>query len=290
MSTGAVAETLYIYSCGCRPPRFRVPLAKRWKNGHVQHQIFLLRELVKRDFKGRYAGSLLGFFWSFVQPLWQLLLFSFVFATVMKIPLTGQRTENFAIFLFCGILPWMAIHEGVLRASTAVTDNASLVKKLNFPSQILVVTVVLAALVHEAIAASVFVVFLAAAGDLSWANLPYLLLALPLQLALTLGLGLLLCPVHVFFRDTAQVLGMFFVGWFYFTPIVYPMSMVPFEFRPFLELNPLTALVGLYRLAFLGGELGSVDGLEILIGAALLLPFLGGWIFFRLKASLVDEL
>lgn len=256
----------------------------------MKHQLFLLRELVKRDFKGRYAGSLLGFFWSFVQPLWQLLLFTFVFATVMRVPLHGQQTQSFATFLFCGILPWMAIQEGVLRASTAITDNANLVKKLSFPSQILVLTVVLAALVHEGIAASVFIVFLIWRGELSFTSLPLLLLAIPLQVALTLGFGLLLSPIHVFFRDTAQVLGMLLMGWFYLTPIVYPLELVPPILQPLLEMNPLTALVSLYRAAFLGGDLVSIDGLGVLAGTALLLLCLGGWLFARLKTSLVDEL
>jgi hypothetical protein len=143
----------------------RWPGARRAES--LRGHLFLLRELVKRDFKGRYAGSVLGFFWSFVQPLWLLLLFSFVFATVMRISPVGERTDNFGVFLFCGLLPWMAIHEAVLRGSTAITDNAELVKKLRFPSQILVLAVALAAFLHELIALAVFVVVLAALGELS---------------------------------------------------------------------------------------------------------------------------
>src|SRR6476661_5033402 len=126
----------------------------------LRHHFFLLKELVKRDFQGRYAGSLLGFVWSFVQPLWMLLLFTFVFSSVMRISPTGIHTRNFAIFLFSGLLPWMALQEGVSRAATAITDNASLVKKLRFPAEILVVAVVLAALLHEAIAALIFLAVL----------------------------------------------------------------------------------------------------------------------------------
>src|SRR3954470_17371946 len=161
----------------------------------VRHHFFLLRELVKRDFQGRYAGSALGLVWSFVQPLWMLLLFTFVFSTVMKISPVGERTGSFAVFLFCGLLPWMALQEGALRASTAITDNSSLVKKLRFPAEILVLAVVLAALLHEAIAALIFLVVVAVLGDLTWSGLPLLLLALPLQIALTVGLGLLLGSV-----------------------------------------------------------------------------------------------
>jgi homopolymeric O-antigen transport system permease protein len=256
----------------------------------MRHHLFLLRELVKRDFQGRYAGSVLGLVWSFVQPLWMLLLFSFVFSTVMKIPLTGQRTSNFAIFLFCGLLPWIALQEGVSRSSTAITDNANLVKKLSFPAEVLVLAVVLAALLHEAIAAVIFLVALVATGGLAWQGLPLLLVAVPLQLALTLGLGLLLSSIHVFFRDTAQVLGMVFTGWFYLTPIVYPLNLVPERFRPWIELNPLTALVGLYRQGLLGRELVLVPGTAALAVVAALFLAAGLWLFRRLKPAFVDEI
>src|SRR5436305_11170330 len=141
----------------------------------ARRHLFLLKQLVKRDFQGRYAGSLLGFVWSFVQPLWMLLLFTFVFSTVMRVRLTGGHTQHFSIFLFSGLLPWMALQEGVLRSSTAVTDNASLVKKLRFPAEILVLAVVLAALLHEAIAAVIFLGVVAVLGDLAWRGLPFLL-------------------------------------------------------------------------------------------------------------------
>src|SRR6185295_15942356 len=108
---------------------------------------------------------------------WQLLLFSFVFSVVLRVSPEGERTEHFWVFLFCGLLPWMAVQEGVLRGATAVTDNAHLVKKLRFPAEILVLTAVLAALAHEAIAAVVFLVAHVAVGELSPATLPWLLVA-----------------------------------------------------------------------------------------------------------------
>ena len=256
----------------------------------MRHHLFLLKELVKRDFQGRYAGSALGLVWSFLQPLWMLLLFTFVFSTVMKISLAGARTGHFAIFLFSGLLPWMAVQEGVSRASTAITDNSSLVKKLRFPAEILVLAVVLAALLHEAIAALIFLGVLGFLGELAWGGLPLLLLAVPLQIALTLGLGLLLGAVNVFFRDIAQVLGMVFTGWFYLTPIVYPAAAVPARFRGWIELNPLTALVELYRQSFLGGAPALVPGTGALALAAAVLLCAGFLLFRRLKAAFVDEI
>jgi len=256
----------------------------------VRSHFFLLRELVRRDFQSRYAGSALGLAWSLVQPLWTLLLLTFVFSTVMKISPVGSRTGHFAIFLFCGLLPWMALQEGVLRASTSITDNSSLVKKLRFPSEILVLSVVLSALLHEAIAGVIFLGVLAALGELRWGGLPLLLLAVPLQIALTVGLGLLLGTLHVFFRDVAQVLGMILMGWFYLTPIVYPASLVPERFQAWIELNPLTALVGLYRQALLEGEVSWVPGTVSLTLTAAVLLSAGLWIFASLKPAFVDEI
>lgn len=263
----------------------RPPAASAW----LRHG-FLLRELVARDFRGRYAGSLLGLLWSFVHPLWLLALYSFVFAVVLEVSLLGERTETFGIFLFAGLLPWTAMHEGVLRGATAITDNAPLVKKVRFPSGILVLTVVIAALLHQAIGLGLFLVVLAAMGELSAAGLPLLLVAVPLQAALTLGLALGLAAVNVFFRDVPQVLGLVLNAWFFLTPIVYPLHLVPGWFRPWIELNPLTVLVELYRQALLGGALVLPDGLAALAATSLVILCAGSWTFRRLRPQLVDEI
>lgn len=253
-------------------------------------RLFLLGELVRRDFRARYAGSLLGFLWSFAQPLWQLLLFTFVFSGVLRVSLQGERTGNFALYLFCGLLPYMALNEGVTRASTAVTDNAPLVKKLRFPLALLVVTVVTTALLHEAIALAVFLVVLAVLGEGSLQSLPLLALALPLQLGLTLGMGLLLATLQVFVRDTAQALGLLFTALFYFTPIVYPLAMVPDRYRPWLELNPLTPLVEIYRSALIGGDLPSLGALSPLLLATATALVVGVTVFRKCSTAFADEL
>ena len=254
------------------------------------HQIFLLREFVRRDFESRYAGSMLGLLWSLLVPGWQLFLFSFVFATVLKISLVGERTDNFGIFLFCGLMPWLALHEGLSRGATAIVDNASLVKKIQFPSEVLVLAMVLGAVLQQGINTIVFLAVLAMLGKLHLSGLPILLLALPLQVALTLGLGLLVATVNTFVRDVAQVLGMILTGWFYLTPVVYPLATVPEKWRHLLELNPLTGLVQLYRAAFLGGELPAASTLAPLLVAAPVALAVGLWIFRSSKARFADEL
>lgn len=256
-----------------------------------QH-LFLLKELVKRDFQGRYAGSLLSFLWSFFQPLWLLVLFSVVFGVILEIKLdrAGAGTDSFGIFLFCGLMPWMAIHEGLTRSTTAITDNSELVKKLRFPSEILVLSVVLGALLHQAIAGAIFVVVLAVIGELAWLNLPWLAVAVPLQVMLTLGLGLVAASAHVFFRDTSQVLGMLLTAWFYLTPIVYPMTMVPEQLEPWIAANPLTPLVGLYRMGLLGRDFAFGPSAVALAAVSITLVLLGLWLFHRLRPAFVDEI
>ncbi len=259
---------------------------KTWSTSHL----FVLKELVKRDFRGRYAGSVLGFAWSFVQPLWQLVLFSFVFSVVLKVSPAGERTQSFGVFLFCGLLPWLAVQEGAMRSATVITDQASLVKKLSFPSEILVASVVLAALLHEAIAVAVFLVVLGLTQGFAPGGLPVLLVAIPLQLCLTLGLGLLFAAVQVFLRDIAQILTMVFGAWFYLTPIVYPLAYVPERWRGWVESNPMTALVQLYRQSFLGQRMALVPGtltLAVVAAGALLA---GIWVFTRLKVTFADQI
>ena len=258
-------------------------------------QLFLLRELVRRDFQGRYAGSLFGFLWSFAHPLWQLLLYSFVFSTVMKVPLYGERTERFWVFMFAAMLPWLAVQEGVSRGATAVTDNAQLIKKVHFPASILVLTVVTTGLIHEGIAAVVFVTVLAGLGDMAWTELPWLFAVIPVQIALTTGLALIMATVHVFFRDTVQVLTMLLTAWFFVTPIVYPMSLVEKHAGGFvvglIELNPLTGIAQVYRRALYGGSEGvGWSSLAVPAVIAMLALALGVWIFRRAQHSFADEI
>jgi lipopolysaccharide transport system permease protein len=209
----------------------------------------------------------------------------------MKVsPVIGERTEHFAIFLFCGLLPWMAMQEGIIRATTSITENAGLVKKMSFPSGLLVWAVVLAALLHEAIALGLFLVVLGVMGELSLSGLWILVVAVPLQVGLTVGLGFLAAAVNVFFRDTAQINGMLLQGWFFLTPIVYPLTIVPEAFVGYMMLNPLAVIVGLYREALLGGTMPALDTLTPLVIATVVALAVGVAVFNRLKPIFADEI
>jgi len=251
---------------------------------------FLLRELVARDLKSRYAGSLFGFFWAFLHPLWQLALFTVVFSYILRIPLVGERTSSFPLFLFAGLLPWLGVQEGVARGTTAIAEGANLVKKLRFPSEILVLGVVLGAFAHQLVALGLFGALQAARGELEPRHLPWLAAGALVQLVLTFGLGMATGALQVYFRDVAQLVGILLPAWFYLTPIVYAPAWVPAAFARWVEYNPLATIVQLYRCALLGSDPPGAASIVIAAAAAGVALLTGTTLFRRLSPGFPDEL
>lgn len=249
-------------------------------------KVFLLKEMVLRDVKARYAGSGLGVAWAFANPLLWMVLYTVVFAEILRVPVP-KGFASFPEFLMAGLLPWMAIQEGISRSASALTDNAALVKKTVFPIETLLLSIVLAAIVTQVIALAVFAVYVALVGHLS----AWVLLALPalaLQALLTFGIGCLAATVTTFVRDTMHAIGIGMTIVFYATPIVYPLSLVPERFRPFIVANPVAHLVDWYRRAFTlhaWPEPSSILYLSVFAAAAALL---GGALFARARPHFAD--
>ncbi len=219
------------------------------KNGAIASKVFLLKEMVIRDVRSRYAGSGLGLLWAFVHPVLWMMLYTAVFSLVLRVP-AGPGYASFPEFLMAGLLPWMAISEGIARSASCLIDNSAMVKKTVFPLETLVLSVVLAAVVNEVIAFFVYAVYVALLGHLQW---PWLLLSVPalfFQILLTFGLGCIAATLTAFLRDTMHAVGIVLTVGFYATPIVYPASLVPARLQPILAVNPVTHLVDLYRRAF----------------------------------------
>jgi ABC-type polysaccharide/polyol phosphate export permease len=237
----------------------------------VARKFFLLKEMVIRDLRSRYAGSGLGLVWSFANPILWMLLYTLVFSVILRVQ-SPAGFAGFPEFLLAGLLPWMAIQEGISRSATALTDNAAMVKKTVFPIETLVLSIVLAAVVNQLIAFAVFAVYLAAIGHLA---LPWVLLAVPalvVQAALTFGLGCLVATVATFVRDVVPVVGIVLTVVFYSTPVVYPAELVPERLRFLIEGNPVAHLTAWYRDAFTLHRLpeaGSVVFLTLFTAAAM---------------------
>ena len=257
------------------------------RTGSVASKLFLLKEMVVRDVRSRYAGSSLGLLWAFAHPILWMLLYTGVFSLVLRVPVEAAYA-SFPEFLMAGLLPWMAIQEGIARSASTLVDNAAMVKKTVFPVETLVLSVVLAAVVNELIALAIFAVYVGLVGHLSLAWLPLLLPALLLQVVMTFGLGCIAATLTAFVRDTAHAVGIALTVVFYATPIVYPASLVPERLRPILEANPLTHLVDVYRRAFTLHEAppaGSVIYLTVFCAAV---GLLGAALFARARPHFAD--
>lgn len=250
---------------------------------------YLIRELVARDIRNRYVGSLMGVFWSILNPLLQLGLYTLVFAGVM-----GQRfdesgsTGRYALFLFAALLPWMTLQEAVNRSAFVFLENSNLIKKVSFPLSVLPFSLCLSSLIHQALGTLVFGVVLAVLGELSWSTLPWLLGLLPLQFLLMYGLGTMVACLNVFFRDVGQVLGVGFTAVFWLTPIVYPPGQAPQSFSWILEANPLTHMVEAYRYALLGQSLPGLAGLAYWAAVSIAFTALGSLMLRRGRGQILD--
>ena len=250
----------------------------------------LIQSLVARELKARYRGSVLGFLWSFVNPLLLLLIYSFVFTVVIERP-QGDGLEPYALFMFCGILPWTWFSSALLESSNVLIAGGNLIRKVLFPAEVLPIVSVFAAMVHFLLGLPILAAFFfyyghpMYASDLLW--LPVIVL---IQLALTLGLSLTVSALTVHFRDIRDLLANLITLWFFASPIIYPLDTVPPGVRPYLELTPFTHLAVAYQeVLFRPGPFTGWARL-LVIGAMSLVVFAFGYLVFdRLRDTLAEE-
>ena len=250
----------------------------------------LIQSLVARELKARYRGSVLGFFWSFVNPLLLLLVYTFVFTVVMP-GARGGGVEPFALFLFCGILPWAWFSSSLLEASNVLIAGGNLIKKVLFPAEVLPIVTVLAGLAHFAFGLPILAGFLAyyrtavAPLDLVW--FPVIVFV---QLLLTTGVALFVAALTVHFRDVRDILQNLLTLWFFATPIIYPIEQVPERIRRWLSLNPFTHLAVAYQeVLFRPGPFTGWPQLLAVGVCSLIVLFVGYFVFDRLRDTLAEE-
>jgi homopolymeric O-antigen transport system permease protein len=250
----------------------------------------LIHSLVVRELKARYRGSVLGFFWSFINPLLLLLVYSFVFTSVM--PGTHAKDiEPYALFMFCGILPWTWFTSSLSESSNILISGGNLIKKVLFPAEILPIVTVLANMVHFLLGLPILIVFLIYyRAPLTITEVLWFPVIVLVQLILTTGLALILSALTVHFRDIKDILANVLTFWFFATPIIYRMSDAPERARPFLNLNPFTHLAISYQeILFYPGPFGHWKWLVALAGASILLFLAGYFLFDRLRDSFAEE-
>ena len=251
----------------------------------------LIAGLVRRDFETRYKGSVAGWLWGVIHPLVLLASYTFVFSVCLKqTPGPGELTQNFPLFLFTGMLPWLLFSETVQRSATSLLEQSTLITKTVFPSEVVPVAIFLSSLVSHLIA-----VGLALLGALIFLHrLTPALLLLPVVVALlglfAIGLAWIASSLQVYLRDTAQVLAVVLTLWFWVTPIFLSEQRFPARMRFLLALNPLAPLVRAYRDMLLGGNTPRFQELAA-AGVWGVAVFLAGGLFFRhMKRGFADVL
>jgi ABC-type polysaccharide/polyol phosphate export permease len=250
----------------------------------------LISALVARELKARYRGSVLGFFWSFVNPLLLLLIYNFVFTTVMP-EARGAGIEPYALFLFCGLLPWTWFASSLLESANVLIAGGNLIRKVMFPAEVLPIVTVLAGLVHYGLGLVVLAAFFIYYGHpVSLADLPWLPVIVLIQLVLTLGLSLLIAAMTVHFRDLRDLLSNLITLWFFGTPIIYPFDRAPGSARWILNLNPFTHLAVAYQDVLFRPEPFTAWKRLLAVGAmSCLLLLIGYAVFDRLRDTLAEE-
>lgn len=246
---------------------------------------------VRREFQSKYRNSLLGAAWTVINPLAMIIVYTVIFSQIMRTKLPGvDSTFAYSIYLCAGILTWGFFAEIVGRAQNTFLDNANLLKKLSFPRLCLPVTVVANASLNFAIIFGLFSAFLLLSGNFpGW---PYLGLIplIGILVLFAIGLGITVGVLNVFFRDVGQFFGIFIQFWFWFTPVVYPVTILPISLQPYMNLNPMASLIGAFQTILVQGQWPNWYNLIPVILISIALCFFGLGLFRRHAGEIVDEL
>ena len=248
----------------------------------------LIQSLVGRELKARYRGSILGFFWSFINPLLLLLTYGLVFGIILPVGQRSPAIEPYLLFFFCGILPWTWFQSSLAEASGVLIAGGNLIKKVLFPAEVLPVVTVFSNLGHFLLGLPVLLAFLIYYKRLTpWA----LLFPLPVlvQLVLTLGLALFISALTVHFRDIQSILTHILHLWFFASPILYFYGDLQGWVRTVLRFNPMTHVLVSYQQMLFHGHFDHWRGLALALLAGLLAFALGAFLFDRLRDTLAEE-
>jgi lipopolysaccharide transport system permease protein len=255
----------------------------------------LLRTLVRRDLEARYKGSILGNLWPLVNQLSQLLIYTYVFSIVLRVKLNltslPENNFTFGLWLFAGLLPWIAFTGGLIQSANSVVTQPNLVKKVVFPLSLLPLVPILSTFIESSFGLMALIFFVALSSHTLHTTLALLPLVWITQLLLTIGLGYLAAGLTVFLRDIPQTLGVILNIWFYATPLVYPASTIPEQWRSWVFwINPIAAIAEVYRdLILVGmvkhwGEWGVAFAISTIV-------FTGGFLLYkRLRPAFADVL
>jgi ABC-type polysaccharide/polyol phosphate export permease len=233
----------------------------------------------------RYRRTVLGFFWTLINPLFTMIITSIIFSMMMRIPI-----QSFAIFLFAGLIPWTLFSNCVLQGGASLVENESLIKKIYIPKQLLILSKCSSLMIEAALSfVALFILAIFIGTKISYALL-FLPLAFLLIFIFSIGIALVMSITTVYFRDSPHIVGIGLQAGYYLTPIIYPVSMVPEKYHWIFEMNPMYYFVQLFRLPIYEGVMPSVQLLSITAILAMLSLAIGISTFRKFSSSLIFRL
>jgi|SRR5580700_5248400 lipopolysaccharide transport system permease protein len=251
----------------------------------------LIGQLVRRDFEQRYVGSAAGWVWGAIHPMVLLASYYFIFQVCLKMTMpAGGVTTSYLMYMFCGFLPWLLFQDTVVRSASSLIEHSNLITKTVFPAEVVPVSIFLSSLIHHLIALVLVVAI--AAIFLKVFTLKILLLPIYMFFIglLAVGVGWFASSLHVYLRDTAQVLAVVMTLWFWITPIMITEDRIPSPFDRLVRLNPMTWIVHGYRYRLLSPLWPSWHELAVLAAYSGAVFVLGGLFFRHLKRGFADVL
>lgn len=246
----------------------------------------MIFSLVRRELRGRYKGSVLGFLWTFVNPLLQLCVYTLVFSVILK-----SNIDKFYLFLFVGLIPWIFFSSSLTGGAGSILASKDMVKKIYFPREILPIAYVTSAFVNMLFCFIViFAVVLVSGVHISIKGLLCLPIIMLVEYILALGGALLTSGLTVYFRDLEYILGIITMAWMYLTPIMYSVDIVPERLRPLFNLNPMTPIIVAYRDILYYGRVPELGTLLHGLILGIIILVVGFWSFGKLQRHFAEEL
>ncbi len=247
----------------------------------------LLWHMTLRHLRGQYKQSVLGYAWAFVNPLSQMIILSFVFSTILRVPTSDVP---FPLFLFVGLLPWIFFSAAVSSATDSVVGASSLVTKVYFPREVLPTAAVLTKVVDLVLGLLILGMLMLYYGRPPEVTTVWVPLLFLIHLLFTLGLSYPLAALNLFFHDVRFLVGVALTLWFYITPVIYPVDVVPEKYRVFYDLNPNSLFINAYRRVILHGQSPGLDKLALGLVIAIITFLAGYYLFKKMEPSFADRI
>lgn len=253
-------------------------------------EIFLYKDMlynmIKRELRGRYKGSALGFLWTFLSPLFQLMVYTLVFSVIMR-----AGIEDYYLFLFVGLIPWIFFSTSMVGGANCIRSQKDMVNKIYFPREILPITHVTSQLINMLLSFVIVFGALIVSGKgfnvQALCILPLIILA---EYFFVLGLVLIISAVTVYLRDIEHVITIFVMAWQFLSPVMYDYSMVPEKYRIIFQLNPMAPIITAYRDVLYYKQIPEIQKLMIVLLLGICLLIFGIVIFRNLQKRFAEEL